>query len=118
MSTLLFSLRNVPDDEADEIKSLLTVNDIDYYETSAGNWGASIPALWLKNDDELLEAQQLLNTYHQERAITQREIYQQQKKSQKNTSLFFNNFPKRITYLAASLFILYLYIQMLTEFGL
>ncbi len=80
MSTLLFSLRGVPEDEANEIRILLTENNIDYYETSAGNWGISMPALWLVNNAKLNEAKQLLYDYHQQRAIRQREIYKQLKK--------------------------------------
>lgn len=50
MSKLLFKLRGVPDDEADEIRALLAEKQIEYYETSAGNWGISLPALWLQDD--------------------------------------------------------------------
>ncbi len=91
MSTLLFSLRGVPDDEADEIRELLTANNIDYYETSAGNWGISMPALWVSNNEQVFEAQKLLNQYHQQRAITQREIYNQLKKEGDNSRLAFSN---------------------------
>ena len=38
MSKLLFKLRNVPDDEALEVRELLELNDIDYFETTPGNW--------------------------------------------------------------------------------
>ena len=43
MSKLLFRLRNVPDDEADEVRELLTQHSIEFYETGAGNWGISMP---------------------------------------------------------------------------
>lgn len=36
---ILFRLSGVPDDEADDVRMLLTDNAIDFYETSAGNWG-------------------------------------------------------------------------------
>ncbi|MCK4841433.1 MAG: hypothetical protein KAT04_06070 [Methylococcales bacterium] len=115
MSTLLFSLRGVPEDEADEIRILLDKHSIDYYETCAGNWGISMPALWLRNKLELATAQNLLNEYHQQRAITQREIYKQLKKDKK----ILGEKPfKRFIYLAIIIFILYLYIKMLFEFGL
>ena len=48
MALLLFRLRNVPDDEADEVRHLLNENSIEFYETSAGNWGISMPAIWLR----------------------------------------------------------------------
>ena len=121
MSTLLFSLRGVPDDEADEIRELLTENNIDYYETSAGNWGISMPALWVKNNEEVFEAQKLLNQYHQQRAITQREIYDQLKKEGGNKQLLdvLTENPLRfIIYIGAIAFILYVSIKMIFEFGL
>ena len=63
MSKLLFKLRGVPDDEADEIRALLTEKQIEYYETSAGNWGISLPALWLQDDSRYSEAKELLDAY-------------------------------------------------------
>ena len=121
MSTLLFSLRGVPDDEADEIRELLTENNIDYYETSAGNWGISMPALWVRNNEEVFAAQKLLNQYHQQRAITQREIYDQLKKEGGNKQLLdvLTENPLRfIIYIGAIAFILYVSIKMIFEFGL
>lgn len=121
MSTLLFSLRGVPDDEANEIRGLLEINNIDYYETSAGNWGISMPALWVRNNEALIEAQNLLNEYHHKRAITQQEIYKELKKEGKNKRLIdvFIEKPLRfIIYIGAVAFVVYLYIKMIYEFGL
>ena len=121
MSTLLFSLRGVPDDEADEIRELLTENNIDYYETSAGNWGISMPALWVRNNEEIIEAQKLLNQYHQQRAIAQREIYDQLKKEggdKKLIDVLTENPLRFIVYIGAIALILYVSIKMLFEFGL
>lgn len=121
MSTLLFRLTNVPEDEADEIRELLRSNGIDYYETSAGNWGISMPALWLIKDEDLFKAQQLLEEYQHQRSITQREKYLQLKKMGANISLLssIKERPWRfIVYLGAILFILYVSIKMVFEFGL
>ncbi len=121
MAILLFSLRGVPDDEAFEIKDLLDTHNVVYYETSAGNWGISMPALWLKNEEQLKSAQKLLNEYHNQRAITQREIYLTLKKEQKNKGIFnafIENPIKFFIYIAAIAFIIYLYPKMLFEFGL
>lgn len=121
MPTLLFSLRGVPDDESFEIKALLSEHEIDYYETSAGNWGISMPALWLKSTEDLEKAQKLLNEYHHQRSATQRANYEELKKQRKNTS-FIDICTKKpvrlLIYLAAIAFILYLYVKMLFEFGL
>ena len=121
MATLLFSLRGVPDDEAHEIRELLTENNIDYYETSAGNWGVSMPALWARNNEQVFEAQKLLNQYHQQRAITQREIYEQLKKEGGNkqlTHVLTENPLRLIIYIGAIALVLYASIKMLFEFGL
>ena len=77
MAARLFSLRGVPDDEADEIRALLTENEIDFYETSAGNWGISNPSIWLKDEDQLSEARALLENYQTERTVQQRKLHEQ-----------------------------------------
>lgn len=117
MSLLLFSLRGVPDDEADEIRELLTEQDIDFYETPAGNWGVSMPALWLRNDAELAPAQALLTTYQQQRVITQRELYAQTK-----PKTFLQAFIARpmlyLIYFLAMGLVIYASIRVLFELGL
>ncbi len=76
MSKLLFKLRNVLDDEAQEVRELLEDNNIEYFETFAGNWGVSSPAIWLKNDDQHEMARSLLDKYQAERAVRIREEYE------------------------------------------
>ena len=71
MSKLLFKLRNVPDDEAIEVRELLDANEIDYFETTPGNCGISMPGLWLSNADDFPRARALLDDY--QTARTQRE---------------------------------------------
>lgn len=68
MAQLLFRLRGVPDDEAAEVRELLDEHGFDYYETSAGNWGISMPALWLRDDDALPRARAVLDDYQSRRA--------------------------------------------------
>jgi len=75
MSALLFKLRNVPDDEADDIRQLLDDNHIEFYETTAGNWGISMPAIWVQNDTDLGKAKSLLGAYQEKRAVTARQDY-------------------------------------------
>lgn len=76
MSKLIFKLRNVSDDEAQEVRELLENNEIEFFETNAGNWGISLPALWLKKDDQFSEARQLLDNYQRERSARIREEYE------------------------------------------
>ena len=72
MSKLLFKLRNVPDDEALEVRELLELNDIDYFETTPGNWGISMPGLWLHDADDFPRARALLDDYQADRAQRER----------------------------------------------
>ncbi|MCF6355761.1 MAG: DUF6164 family protein [Candidatus Polarisedimenticolaceae bacterium] len=78
MSALLFRLRNVPDDEAEEIRQLLTDHAIGFYETSAGNWGISFAGIWVKDEAQLAVAKAVIETYQKERQIRVRAEYRQQ----------------------------------------
>ena len=121
MSILLFSLRGVPDDEADEVRELLTEQNIDFYETPAGNWGVSMPALWLRNEVELPQAQALLNTYQQQRFITQRALYLQEKQAGEHKTLWKAMIDKPslyCVYFLAMGLVLYASVRLLFEFGL
>ncbi|MES2606248.1 MAG: DUF6164 family protein [Pseudomonadota bacterium] len=77
MSRLLFRLRHVPEDEADEVRELLTQHEIEFYETGAGNWGISMPALWIHDENRFDEARTLLEAYQQERTQRMREEYEE-----------------------------------------
>ena len=75
MSKLLFNLREVPDDEAEEVRALLNENSIPYYETSPGNWGISLPALWLEDTSQLSAATELIDQYQHQRMVSARAEY-------------------------------------------
>jgi hypothetical protein len=120
MAILLFSLRGVPEDEAYEVRELLHTQQIDFYETSAGNWGVSMPALWLRNDQQLMQAQQLLYDYQQQRQISQRQLYLQRKQAGQHKTLatLFKEKPFVISsYFLAMLLTIYVSIKWLFEFG-
>lgn len=78
MSVKVFTLNNVPDDEAEDVRELLRRNDIGFTETSAGNWGISVAAIWLSNEHQLEQARQLITAYQAERLIRAREEYARQ----------------------------------------
>jgi predicted metal-dependent phosphoesterase TrpH len=121
MSVLLFSLRGVPDDEADEVRELLAAQEIDFYETPTGNWGVSMPALWLRSDDELVKARELLNSYQQQRAVTQRALYLQNKQAGQQQTFWqaLRNRPLQYSvYFLAMGLVIYASIRLLFEFGL
>jgi len=67
MPHLLFHLRNAPEDEAEDVRSLLHENHIEFYETSAGRWKIGVEAIWLPNDFQKTQAEALLNDYQQKR---------------------------------------------------
>lgn len=80
MAILFFRLRGVPSDEADDVRELLAANDIDFYETFAGNWGVSMPAIWLHNPEDLEKIQPLFDEYQRLRALNQRALYRELKR--------------------------------------
>jgi len=63
MAQLVFNLKNVPADEANDIRELLELNQIEFYETSAGRWNISVAAIWINNDDDFVKSRQLINQY-------------------------------------------------------
>lgn len=110
MSTKLFALNGVPDDEAEDVRALLTAGEIDFYETPAGNWGISAPAIWLKDESQLGKARSLLDTYQHERRARVREKYAQlQREGRQRTILdVMRENPLRFfVYLAAIVAIVY-----------
>jgi hypothetical protein len=120
MPCLLLRLRGVPPDEADEIRELLRRNSIDFYETSAGNWGISMPAMWLRDSSRLQHAQDLLQAYQQQRTQRMRNAYAQRKaRGEQHTLLdVFREDPLRmILYLAAVAAIIYISLAPFFELG-
>jgi hypothetical protein len=75
MAIQLMKLRHVPPDELEEIHALLEAHAIEVYETSAGNWGISLPALWLADESRVAEARALLDAYAAQRQERARSEY-------------------------------------------
>ncbi len=88
MAQRLMSLWNVPDDELADIHSLLEANAIDYYETGGGFFGISPPTLWLRDNNQLTLARELLNGYAQQRALESRQRWQEQLAAGKRRTAF------------------------------
>lgn len=120
MATLLFRLRHVPEDEAEEVRALLEQHEIDFYETSAGNWRISMPALWIRDDDQLEQARQLLDQYQESRYRNARDHYDQLRQSGQHRTLWQNFIDEPVKvgfYLGAALFVLYLSLQVFFSLG-
>ncbi len=114
MSVLLFKLRNVPEDEANDIRELLSGHKINFYETTAGNWGISLPAIWLHDKAQLQTARSLIDAYQQQRQKSARGAYDQlrQKGEQRTVMDKVRETPLLAAiYLAAVLTILYISIM-------
>lgn len=63
MAKMLLNLRNVPDDEADEVRAFLDANRIAWYETKPGLFGISLGAIWVTHDEDVAEAKRLMADY-------------------------------------------------------
>lgn len=87
MPVKLFSLGNVPDDEAEDVRALLRAEEIDFYETAPGNWGVSAPAIWLNDESQFARARALIDEYQHERTLRVREEYAQQQREGRNRTL-------------------------------
>lgn len=81
MSALIFRLRNVPEDEATQVRNLLDEHGIDWFETSAGNWGIGMPGLWVKGVDDAPRARSLIDTFQQELSSSERARFRELQKS-------------------------------------
>ena len=68
MANLLLNLYQVPDDEADDVRALLTRQHIPFYETQPSRWGISHGGIWVRDDDAFVQARQALSEYEALRA--------------------------------------------------
>lgn len=67
MAKLLLNLRNVPGDEADEVRDLLNEHGIEFYETRPSLWGVSGGGIWIRHDEDAPEASRLMAEYQEQR---------------------------------------------------
>ncbi|WP_148253645.1 DUF6164 family protein [Aidingimonas lacisalsi] len=75
MAVLLFKLRNVPDEEAEEVRRLLDEHGFETYETTAGRWQVSLPAIWLQDESQYEAARAVIEAYQQELGQRVRDEY-------------------------------------------
>jgi hypothetical protein len=73
MSKLLLNLRDVPEDEADDVRRFLDSGGIGYYETRPSLWGISGGGIWIRRDADVAEAKRLMAEYQRERQVRARE---------------------------------------------
>lgn len=116
MSALLFKLRNVPEDEADDIRALLKQHHIDIYETSAGNWGISMPGIWVSDDNDLERGKALIDQYQRERAVEARQHYERARHSGEAPTLLQRVKERPLAILGIVLFCLFILYAMISPF--
>lgn len=63
MAKLLLNLRNVPDDEADDVREWLERERVEFYETPATSFGISAGGIWLRQDEDHDRAKALMASY-------------------------------------------------------
>lgn len=75
MPRLLLNLRNVPDDEAEDVRALMVEHGIECYDTPPGPFGITAGGIWLKDPDDYSRARELMDDYQQARASRNREAW-------------------------------------------
>lgn len=81
MAKLLLNLRNVPEDEANEVRALMEEHRIDCYETPPSAFLVSAGGIWVRDDGQFARAKDLLEVYQAERARRVREEYQRRRRA-------------------------------------
>ncbi len=119
MAAKLFKLRHVPDDEAEDIRQLLLEHEITFYETEAGGWGISVPAIWLHDETDLDRAKALIEVYQQQRGEQARAQYQLEKEQGLQPTVFDKvkqNPVQSVLLVMMSLFVLYVSLSPFVDF--
>ena len=75
MSKLLLNLRNVPDDEADDVRAMLDAKRIAFYETTPSPWGISAGGIWVTEDADFADAKRAFDDYERQRSVRVRAEY-------------------------------------------
>lgn len=75
MSKLLLNLRNVPDDEADDVRAMLEAQRVAFYETRPSMWGVSAGGIWVTEDAVFADARRAMDDYQQQRSARARAEY-------------------------------------------
>lgn len=81
MAKLILNLRNVPDDEADEVRALLDEHGIAFHETKPSLWGVSGGGIWVSLSKDEPAATRLMAEYQQRRQAEARAQYEAAKRA-------------------------------------
>ncbi len=120
MPKLLLNLRNVPEDEAEEVSALMAEHDIQCYQTPPGPFGITNGGIWLRQPEDYERARALMDEYQAERAMRAREAHEQVRREGRADTLWTlirRNPIKSAIHLAAIVFILIVFFTPLIELG-
>lgn len=116
MAKLLFRLNQVPEDEAEDIRQLLDHGNIDIFETSAGFWGLGVAAIWLRDNEQLSQAQKLIDDYQQQRETRMRADYDARVAAGEEPGFWQHNLQHPMRLLGIAAFVILLLVVMLLPF--
>lgn len=105
MAKLLLNLRNVPEDEASEVRAWLQREQIAFYETTPSSWGISHGGIWLERDDDLPRAKGLMADYQAQRG-TQARAQAEQARRDGQTDTFARQLRQRPLYVVGVLVVI------------
>jgi len=119
MAILVFRLNEVPDDEADAVRSLLNENHINFYETSAGKWGFSVAGIWLHDNADKTRARELIDAYQAERSNQSKADYRAMQATGDVDTLLTRILRDPLRFIFYTLFIIFiLYITLVPFLGM
>lgn len=64
---MLLNLFQVPEDEADDVRTMLDEHGIPWYETRPNRWGFSHGGIWIADRAQFAQARALMDAYQHER---------------------------------------------------
>lgn len=73
MSKLLLNLRMVLEDETEDVRAMLKLHAIEFYETQPSRWGISHGGIWVTHDEDIVRAKGLMSDYQTQRGKQVRE---------------------------------------------
>lgn len=76
MAVRLLGLREVPEDELAGIEAALDLAGIEHYQSPPGLFGLSPASLWVRNENDLGAARQVMERYQAQRLQQAREAWQ------------------------------------------
>jgi len=120
MPRLLLKLRDVPDDEIEDVTALMEDHSIPIYRTPPGPFGITAGGLWLRDPEDESSARSLLDEYQAQRQARARaELARARDEGRADSvwSLVRRNPLRTLVHLILAIFILMVFFAPLLELG-